>query len=264
LNSTVAAKKQLTIRTIPWIFILTTLIVICTFFTFWSYGQLNVWAVLILLGVIALMAYFGEYASIMLDSDRRMASFERIRIWRRTKREIPFDDFHTISVEETKNQNSDGNSSNFRILFVLKTGESFSQTNFTSGSKASMAKTVQKIVDLINQGDPGVVAALDGVVRLKRDGINNGISWQVEFVANNDRPMLTRWKTDFGQFLDGVLLVTPNVGGMKMQTAGGKLPQAGWEMTLLTTKAPAVAAPTRPQIQRCRMCAQMLTPLQRM
>ena len=78
------------------------------------------------------------------------------------------------------------------------------------------------------------MAALDGVVRIKRDGAANGIGWQIEFVANNDRPMLTRWKTDFGQFLDGFLLVAPNVGGMKMQTAGGKSPRTGWANTAIS------------------------------
>ena len=107
MNSAVAAKKQLTIRTIPWIFILATVVVIGTFFTFWSYGQLNIWAVLILLGVIALMAYFGEFVSITFDREQRTARFVQKRIWRQSKREIPFDDFHTISVEETRNQNSD-------------------------------------------------------------------------------------------------------------------------------------------------------------
>jgi hypothetical protein len=228
LNPSVAAKKQLSIRAIPWVFILTAILLIFGFFTFWFYGLLNIWVALILLGAIAFLAYFGESVSITLDRSRQLASFKGIRAWRQTIREISFGDLHTISIKETKNQTGEGSSSTFSILFVLKNGECFPLTNFSTGSKTHLIKTVQSMADFINERRPQVMTALDGIVRIKRDGITNGIRWQIEFVANNDRPLLTRWKTDYGHFLDGFLLVTPHVGGMKFQTAGGTLPQRGW------------------------------------
>ena len=89
-----------------------------------------------------------------------------------------------------------------------------------------MIKTVQNMVDFINQGRPRVAAALDGVVRIQHEGVTNGINWQIEYVTNNDRLPITRWKTDHGQFLGGFLLVVSNVKGMGIQT--GALPKGDW------------------------------------
>jgi hypothetical protein len=228
LNSAGATKKQLTIRAIPWMSILMTLVLIFAFFTFWSYRLLNFWSAVILLSAFISTAYFGEFIFITLDRNRRSASFKRIRVWHQTKREITFGDLHTISVEETRNHHRGGKFSAFNILFVLKTGESFRLENFSTSSKTNMIKTVQIMVDFINERRSQVMTALDGIVRIKRDGITRGTRWQIEFVANNDRPMITRWKTDYGQLSDGFLLVTPNSGGMKIQTTGEALPQGGW------------------------------------
>jgi hypothetical protein len=228
LNSKGATKKQLTIRVIPWVSILMALVLIFAFFTFFSYGLLNFWSVVILLSGFISTAYFGEIDSITLDRHQNSACYKRIRVWNQTNREIPFGDLHTISVEETRNHNGEGKSSTFNILFVLKTGESFHLENFSTRNKTSMIKTVQIMVDFINNRRSQVMTALDGIVRIKRDGITGGARWQIEFVANNDGQMLTRWKTDYGHLSDGFLLVTPDVGGMKLQTAGETLPQSGW------------------------------------
>jgi len=228
MHSLRAAKRHLTIRVVPWIFILMALASIFVYFTFWSYGLLNFWDTVILLGAIASLAYFGEFVFITFDRNQRLARFKQIRVWRQTLREIPFEDFHTISVEETWNQRIYSTTSIFRILFVLKTGECFHLANLTTPHKANMIKIVQNMADFMNDIRPQVTTALDGIVRIKHDGITRSTRWQIEFVANNDKGVLTRWKTDSRQLSDGFLLVTPNIGGNIIIDPDGTVDQRGW------------------------------------
>jgi hypothetical protein len=226
MNSTLETNQKLMIRTIPWVFILPVFPMIFLFIWLGSQHQLDIWSGLVISVVIAVLAYFAEYVSITFDIEARMVRFARIQAWRVRNREIPFEKFHTISVEEIGNQYRDGFVSFYNILFVLKTGENFHLTKFMIDRKANLMKTAQQMVDYMNLGHSEVRAALDGIVRVQNEGSTYGNPWQIEHVMNNDRPALTRWKMGGARFKGGFLLVVPNL--LKMNIQSKTLPQSSW------------------------------------
>jgi hypothetical protein len=222
MNASYSASQTTTIRIIPWFFILTGLGILLV--SGWALARAPltaVWlaAVLILLSVLLL---FAEYVSLTLDQNRGLAILTRRRVWRVTRREIPFDEVQTVAVDQSRS--SDGSGPTYRALIVLKSGERVPVTNHWSSGRRRTQKLVQQISDHMSQSrltpiDP----ALDGIVQVTKDGETAGIPWKIELFSANDNTPVTRWFTIEDRLRNGFLMLIPAASGAKptaMPTGG--------------------------------------------
>ena len=210
MNINSPTDHQWTIRFIPWLIIVIA-IVLGAPMTWLFIKEQSCGAVIGLLVVIAVVLGLGEYVTCQLDQDRRLITIQRASILHRTQQELSFDDVHTVSVQKVSSTGGDGPT--YRLVFVLKSGDSIPLTSYTSSGKNGKEKLANKIIDYMNQaGGSPVMEALDGVVRIEKEGVTDGIRWQIDFVMNNDQIALTRWHTTDANFLGGFLLIVPTVG----------------------------------------------------
>ncbi len=227
MNASFSTPHTTTIRIFPRFIALTIAGILAVSGWALAHEQLNVFWLAIILTALGTLLFFGEYVSLTLDQERSMIIFTRRRVWRVTQREIPFDEVYTVAVDENNSTGSEGTGSAFRALIVLKSGERIPVTNHAVSGRRGAQKLVQRISDHINQSritpiDP----ALDGVVRVTKDGETAGVSWKAELISANDHTAVTRWFTIEDRLPDGFLMLIPTIRGAK-PTA---VPASGWHL----------------------------------
>ena len=230
MNTSFPTSRSATIRFIPWFFILPVVGIMWVFGWALANGQLTiVWLVVILIALGALL-FFGEYVSLTLDLDRGQAIITRRRVWRTTRREIPFDEGYTVAVDESSSGDASGASgSTYQALIILKSGERIPLTNHSVSGRRGTQKLVQKISESINQNRiTPIVPALDGIVRMANEGETAGIPWKVELFSGNGTRPVTRWFTIEDRLPDGFLMLIPKAGGARLTSmpTGGLLGSA--------------------------------------
>jgi hypothetical protein len=219
MNTNSPTDLQWTIRYIPWLVIVIAF-VLGVPMTWVLIKDQSCGAVIGLLVVIAVVLGLGEYVTCQLDQDRRLITIRRAGILHRTQKEFSYDDVHTVSVQKASSTDVDG--STYRLVFVLKSGDPIPLTGYTSSGKNGKEKLAQKIIDYMNQaGFTPVKEAPDGIVRVEKEGVSNGVKWQIDFVMNNDQVPLTRWNTTDANFLGGFLLIVPAAGAKTGAMPGG-------------------------------------------
>lgn len=160
--------------------------------------------------VLILMAFVGEQVSCLLDVDRRVIFLSRKRIWKKTEREIPFDDIVNTAVESSS---AGTRTRTHKVILVLTSGERISLHAHPSSTKWTKDKLAQKIADTLNQsGMEPMIPALNGVVRVERQGETRGISWRIDSITANNSVQITQWFSSAAQFNEGFLLLIPAAG----------------------------------------------------
>ena len=210
MNTNSPTDRQWTIRFIPWLVIVIAVVLGVPMIWLLSRDQ-SCGAIIGLLVLIAVVSAFSEITTCQLDQDRRMVTVRRAGIFRKTQKEFSYDDIHTVSVQ--KASSTDGDGPTYRLVFVLKSGDSIPLTSYTSSGKSGKEKLATKIINYMNQaGGSPVMEALDGIVRVEKEGVTDGVRWQIDFVMNNDQVPLTRWHTTDANFPGGFLLIVPAAG----------------------------------------------------
>ena len=64
--------------------------------------------------------------------------------------------------------------------------------------------------------------ARDGISRVEKAGVTDGISWQFEYIFNNDHLPITRWHSEYDRFMGGFLMVVAAENSFE-----GKVPEDG-------------------------------------
>jgi hypothetical protein len=219
MNTNSPNDRQWTIRFIPWLVIVIAIVLGVPMIWLLSSDQ-SCGVIIAFLVLIAVVFAFGEITTCQLDQDRRMVMIRRAGIFRRTQKEFSYEDVHTVSVQKASSTDSDGPT--YRLVFVLKSGDSIPLTSYTSSGKSGKEKLALKIIDYMNQvRNSPVMEALDGVVRVEKEGVTGGVRWQIDFVTNNDQVPLTRWHTTDANFLGGFLLIVPAAGAKTGAMPGG-------------------------------------------
>jgi hypothetical protein len=219
MNTNSSTDRQWTIRFIPWLVIVIAIVLGVPMIWLLSSDQ-SCGAIIGLLVLIAVVLAFGEITTCQLDQDRRMVTIRRAGIFRRTQKEFSYEDVHTVSVQKASSTDADGPT--YRLVFVLKSGDSIPLTSYTSSGKSGKEKLANKITDYMNRvRSAPITEALNGVVRVEKEGITDGVRWQIDFVMNNDQVPLTRWHTTDANFLGGFLLIVPAAGAKTGAMPGG-------------------------------------------
>ncbi len=221
METDVSNARQWTIRIAPWWTVMFMGIAIVVFAgVAWNAGNVSWESVGILLVAILAPLALDEWVACQLDLDQRMITLQNRRTWRSTLREFALDDVHTIAVQCSIGSDS----SVYRVVFTLKSGEVIPITHHYSSNKRSKEDLARKIAAYINQGRAAPVnLALNGIVSIRQNGVTDGVNWQLEFVANNDSGRLTRWQTTHTGFSDGFLLLIPAINGHATAMPGGIL-----------------------------------------
>lgn len=222
MNTDFPPERQWTLRIFPWLAIIICVVLIVPMVWIMVKDGFSCGIFVTFLVVIAVLLALSEVVTCEFDLDRRMVTLQRRHLWSNKQHEFSFDDVHTVSVQRS-DSSSDGGST-YSVLFVLKSGERIPLTNYSSSGKRSKEKLAQKITAYINQGRISPVnEALDGVVRIAKEGVTDGVNWQMLFVTNNDHVPLTRWQTTDTRFTEGFLLIVPASGAQTMSMPGGML-----------------------------------------
>ena len=160
--------------------------------------------------VVILLAYFGEQVRCFLDVDRRVVFLRRIRIWKKSERVIPFEKIVNTAVESSS---SGTRTRTHKVILALTSGERISLNAHPSSTKWTKDKLAHKIADTLNQSrDEPMIPALNGVVRVERQGETRGISWKINSITANNSAQITQWFSSAVQFDGGFLLLFPAIG----------------------------------------------------
>ncbi len=168
------------------------------------------WKVAALVLFILLMIFllfFGQQINAIFDVDRRNIHISRRRIWKKAERTIPFDDVHTVAVVSSSRGTT---TRTFKVILVLNSGEQVQVTAHASSGKLAKKKLAQKISDTLNQfRSQPITPALEGFIRVVREGNTNGTPWSVNLITANDSTPITQWISKKAYFKDGFLLLIP-------------------------------------------------------
>jgi hypothetical protein len=210
MNTDYPSTRQWTIRMVPWFAILISAFFYVALFGVLIFNAEARCGASLLLIIFLLAGFFAfERVNCTLDLDRRLVTLERVQLWRKTKREFPFDEVHTVSVQTS----SDSESATYNVVFVLNSGDVVPLTKYTSSGKGSKEKLARAIIAYMNQARSSAVkSSMDGEIRIEQAGETNGIPWQVAFVAGNDSLPQTRWHTTRSQLTSGFVILMPALG----------------------------------------------------
>ena len=168
------------------------------------------WRVAALVFCILLIVFLlivGQQNSCLFDIDRRIVYIRQQRIWKRSDREIPFDEIENVAV--LTSSSGDGNR-NHSVNLVLKSGEMVRLTAHPGSGKLPKKKFAQKISDTLNQfRSQPITPALDGLVRVVREGNTHGIPWSINMITANDSTPITQWISKESKYKEGFLLLIP-------------------------------------------------------
>lgn len=169
--------------------------------------------------VLILLALFGEQTKCFLDIERREFLLQKIKVWKKSERKIPFDEIVQPAV---KSSGSGTRSRTHNLILALSSGERISLDAHPSTTKWTKDKKAQKIAEIINQTrkDP-IIPALNGIVRVRRQGETRGIPWEIESITANNSVRSTIWFCSKEKLDDGFLLLIPAVGSNS--SGAGKL-----------------------------------------
>lgn len=160
--------------------------------------------------VMILLAYFGEQVSCYLDVDRRVIFLRRTRIWKKTEREIPFENIVNTAVESSS---SGTTTRTHKVILALTSGERISLNAHPSSTKWTKDKLAQKIADTLNQSrEEPMIPVLNGVVSVERQGETRGITWKINSITANNSAQITKWFSSAVRFDGGFLLLIPSAG----------------------------------------------------
>jgi len=157
--------------------------------------------------LILFLLFVGQRNSCLFDVDRRIVYIRQQRVWKRNDREIPFDEIYNVAV--LTKSSGDGNR-NHSTNLVLKSGEMVRLTAHPSSGKNPKKKFAQKISDTLNQfRNQPITPALDGRIRVVREGNTNGSPWSINMITVNDSTPITQWISKVNNYEEGFLLLVP-------------------------------------------------------
>jgi hypothetical protein len=209
-----------TFRFFPWFAVGVCLVFLAfqgalIFYKGFSYGLAGAFLV-----VLLILAVVSQWTSCSVDPMKRQVTIQHRSLWRNRERTLHFDDLHTIAVQQT--DSDDG--ANYRLVFVLQSGESVPLEKNGSTGKRGKQNLARKLAAMINRGRTVPVhEAPDGIVRIEREGTTRGIAWTLSFITRNEQVPLTKWQTGASCLSTGFLLIVPAVGSKKMGMPGGWL-----------------------------------------
>ena len=157
--------------------------------------------------LIVFLLFVGQRNSCLFDVDRRIVYSRQQRVWKRNDREIPFDEIENVAV--LSSSSGDGNRK-YSVNLVLKSGEMVRLTAHPGSGKLPKKKLAQKISDTLNQfRNQPITPALDGFVRVVREGFANGSPWFINMITANDSTPITQWISEEIKYKEGFLLLIP-------------------------------------------------------
>lgn len=158
--------------------------------------------------VMAFLLYVGQYISAVFDVDRRQIKISLRRIWKNEERVLSFDEIDTVAVVSSS---SGTTNRTHKVILVLKAGERIQITAHPSSGKRYKQKLAQQISDTLNpyRSQP-ISPALDGIVKVIRNGDSKGVSWNISLLSANDRVPTTHWLCRAASFRNGFLLLLPS------------------------------------------------------
>jgi hypothetical protein len=208
------SPRLATVRLFPWLFALFAAGLL--FVLSWAVvnEQLTPLWLAVIAGVLGVLLFFGEYVTLTFDHDRHVATLTQRRVWRVRRREIRFDEVHTVAVDESRS--TDGSGASYRALMVLKSGEQVPLTSQWITGRRGAERLVKQIAEHFSQSRfTPIEPALDGRVRVAKEGETAGVPWQVEMFTANDNTPVTRWFSIGDRLPDGFLLLIPAASGAK-------------------------------------------------
>ncbi len=157
--------------------------------------------------LLVFLLFVGQQNSCLFDTERRIVYIRQQRIWKRSDREVPFEEIESVAVMTFS---SGSGNQNHSVSLVLKSGEMVRLTAHPSSGKLSKEKFAQKISDTLNQfRSQPITPALDGLVRVAREGNTNGIPWSMTMITANDSTPITQWISKENKYKEGFLLLIP-------------------------------------------------------
>ena len=157
--------------------------------------------------LIVFLLFVGQRNSCLFDVDRRIVYIRQQRVWKRNDREIPFNEIYNVAVLSFSS--GEGNR-NHSVNLVLKSGEMVKLTAHSSSGKLPKKKFAQKISDTLNQfRSQPITPALDGFVRVVKEGNTNGNPWSINMITANDSTPITQWISKEIKYKEGFLLLIP-------------------------------------------------------
>jgi hypothetical protein len=188
------------------IFITAGLLVIT--FLIWTSGVY--WrgaAAVVFVAILSVLLVFARQINCTFNLDQQLIHLQQRSIWKKTYREIPFNDVETVGVVSS----SSGTwGRTHRVVLALQSGEQVCLTAHPSSGKIPKELLARRISNTLNQFrlDP-VNPALNGVFRVSRIGQTREVAWQVDLITANDSIPVTHWFSSQAPFLEGFLLLTP-------------------------------------------------------
>ena len=159
------------------------------------------------ISLVVFLLLVGQQNSCFFDVDRRIVIISQQRVWKKYDRAIPFNEIDTVAVLTTSS--GDGNR-NHSVSLVLKSGEMVRLTAHPSSGKLPKKNFAQKISDTLNQfRSQPITPALDGIVRVVREGDTNGSPWSINMITANDSTPITQWISKEIKYEEGFLLLVP-------------------------------------------------------
>ncbi len=157
--------------------------------------------------LVLLMLVFGQVNTCEFDVDRRIVFIRQQRVWKRTDLELPFDKIETVALFSSS---SGEGSRKHSVSLVLKSGEVVRLTAHPGSGFLPKKKLAQKISETLNQfRSQPIKPALDGIVRIEREGSTNGSPWSICMITANDATPITQWISKEINYEQGFLLLIP-------------------------------------------------------
>jgi hypothetical protein len=192
----------------PGVLILITAGMLVVVILVWRSGaSWRVAAALVFAAILSVLLAFSKYIRCRFDLDRQLIHLRQSSLWKRTSREIPFDEVNSVGVAAS----SIGTSRRtFRVVLALESGELIPLTAHPSTGKLTKESLARRIADALNEFLPDpVTLALNGVISVIRKGYTRDTTWQLETLTANDRTPSTQWFSPSAPFSEGFILLIP-------------------------------------------------------
>jgi len=165
--------------------------------------------------ILSVLLAFTRQINCSFDLDRQLIHLQHSSLWKKTSRDIPFYEVETVAVVSSSSGNRVRTN---KVVLALQSGEQVCLTAHPSSGRIAKEILARRIADTLDQIRPDPInLALNGVIRITRNGETRGRTWQLELVTANDSTPVTHWVSSQAAFLGGFLLLIP---GSRSGTAG--------------------------------------------
>jgi hypothetical protein len=192
----------------PGMLILITAGMLAVVILVWRSGvSWRVTAALVFAVILSVLLVFTKYIRCSFDLDQQLIHFRQSSLWKRTSREIPFDEVDTVGVVASS---IGTRRRTFGVVLALESGELIPLTAHPSSGRLTKESLARRIADTLDEFRPDpVTLALNGVIRVIRKGRTQDTAWQLETLTANDYTPTTQWFSPSAPFQEGFVLLIP-------------------------------------------------------